>query len=91
MAHRLAPEAEADLDAIWFYVAKETASPETAARLIDTITERFVLLSTHPHIGRSREDLRSGRGSVASTIVKMAVFVPMPSANVRTAAAAKPG
>jgi toxin ParE1/3/4 len=61
MAHRVAPQAEAELDDIWFYVAKESGSIEIADRLIDSITERFYLLACHPHIGRRRdEDLRPG-------------------------------
>jgi hypothetical protein len=43
MAHRLSPEAEADLDDIWFYVARESGSLEIADRLIDSITQRFVM------------------------------------------------
>lgn len=61
MAHRVAPQAEAELDNIWFYVVKESGSVEIADRLIDSITERFYLLALHPHIGRRRdEDLRPG-------------------------------
>jgi toxin ParE1/3/4 len=61
MAHRVAPQAEAELDDIWYYVAKESGSVEIADRLIDSITERFYLLACHPHIGRPRdEDLRPG-------------------------------
>ena len=61
MAHRVAPQAEAELDNIWYYVAKESGSIEIADRLIDSITERFYLLARHPHIGRARdEDLRAG-------------------------------
>ncbi|HZD30413.1 MAG TPA: type II toxin-antitoxin system RelE/ParE family toxin [Candidatus Angelobacter sp.] len=56
MAHRLAPQAEADLDGIWYHVAKESSSLETANRLIDTITNRFVALASFPYLGRSRED-----------------------------------
>jgi toxin ParE1/3/4 len=66
MAHRLSPEAEADLDDIWYYIAKESGSMEIADRLIDSITDRFFLLSGHPHIGRRRdEDLRPGLRSFA--------------------------
>ena len=62
MAHRIAPEAEAELDNIWYYVAKESGSFQIADRLIDTITERFYLLACHPRIGRRRdEDLRPSR------------------------------
>jgi toxin ParE1/3/4 len=61
MAHRVAPEAEAELDNIWDYVAKESGSMEIADRLIDSIAERFYRLACHPHIGRRRdEDLRPG-------------------------------
>jgi toxin ParE1/3/4 len=56
MAHRLAPRAAADLDDIWYYVAKESGSIETANRLIDSITDRFLLLARHPYLGRSRDD-----------------------------------
>lgn len=61
MAHRVAPEAEVELDNIWYYVAKASGSIEAADRVIDTITERFYLLACYPHIGRHREeDLRPG-------------------------------
>jgi plasmid stabilization system protein ParE len=59
MAHRLAPEAKADLVELWFYVASER-SIETADRLVDSITARFLLLSKHPRVGRRRDDLRTG-------------------------------
>ena len=41
MAHRLAPQAESDLDDIWLYVAKESGGMDVANRLIDSITDRF--------------------------------------------------
>jgi toxin ParE1/3/4 len=56
MAHRIAPRAETDLDDIWLYVARESASIEIANRLIDTITDRFFVLGRFPYIGRSREE-----------------------------------
>jgi toxin ParE1/3/4 len=56
MSHRISPQAEADLDAIWLYIAKESASIETADRLIDTITNRFLLLAEHPYLGRARDE-----------------------------------
>jgi toxin ParE1/3/4 len=66
MAHRLALEAEADLDDIWYYTAKESGSIEIADGLIDSITERFYVLSKHPHVGRRRDDdLREGLRSFA--------------------------
>ena len=51
----------AELDNIWYYIARESGSFEIADRLVDSISERFYLLSRHPHIGRRRdEDLRPG-------------------------------
>jgi toxin ParE1/3/4 len=60
MAHRLSPEAEAELDAIWWYLAEQSGSPEIAGSAIASITERFHLLSTYPQLGRRRDDLRPG-------------------------------
>jgi plasmid stabilization system protein ParE len=45
MGFRLSPEAEDELDNIWFYVARESGSVVIAHRLIDAITERFWLLA----------------------------------------------
>jgi toxin ParE1/3/4 len=61
VTHRVAPEAEADLDEIWLYIAQESGSLEIADRLIDSLTERFFLLSRNPYLGRRRdEELRPG-------------------------------
>lgn len=60
MAYRLAPQAEADLEDIAFYIFLESGSLEIADRLIESITERFDLLDTHPGAGRRRDDLRPG-------------------------------
>ena len=54
MAHRLAPQVEFELDDIWYYVARESGSIEIADRLIDSITDRFYLLASHPYVGRLR-------------------------------------
>jgi hypothetical protein len=48
MGFRLLPEAEAELDDIWLYVARESGSIEIANRLIDVITRRFCLLGQNP-------------------------------------------
>jgi toxin ParE1/3/4 len=56
MPHRVAPRAAADLDDIWYYVARESGSVDVANRLIDSITDRFYLLSRHPYLGRPRDD-----------------------------------
>ena len=60
MGHRLAPQAQADIDDIAYYVFVESGSLETADRLVESITTRFGLLGTHPWAGRRRDDLRPG-------------------------------
>ncbi len=61
MGHRRTEEADADLHDIWYYVASRSGSLETADRFIDSITDRFLILASHPNLGRSRdEDLRPG-------------------------------
>ena len=61
MAHLIAPRAEADLDDIWLYVARESGSLDVANRLIDAITGRFWILANFPYAGRPR-DLELGAG-----------------------------
>src|SRR5258708_34590024 len=56
MEDRVAREAEAEIDAIWYYIAKESGSIEIADRMVDSITERFFLLSRSPHVGRRRDE-----------------------------------
>ncbi len=64
MAHRLSPEAEAELDGIWHYIATESGSMDVADRFIDGLTRHFFLLATQPYMGRRRdEDLRPGMRS----------------------------
>jgi len=61
MAHFRSPKADSDLDDIWDYIATNSGSFDIADRLIDSITQRFSLIATHPNIGRARdEDLRAG-------------------------------
>ena len=65
MAHRVAPEADADLDDIWCYIARESSSLEIADRFIDSLADRFYLLSRNPYLGRRRdEELRPGLRSL---------------------------
>ncbi len=54
MEHRVSSRAADDLDNIWYYVAKESRSIDVANRLVDSITDRFFLLSSHPYLGRAR-------------------------------------
>jgi plasmid stabilization system protein ParE len=61
---RVVARAEADLEDIAYYIAKESASLETARRVIESITDRFHLLAANPYAGRARDDdLGPGRRS----------------------------
>ena len=61
MDFRVAPQAESDLDEIWYFLATQSSSIDVADRVVDSITARFVLLARQPYIGRRRdEDLRPG-------------------------------
>src|ERR1700722_6818737 len=61
MAHIRSLQADSDLDSIWYYIASESGRVEIADRLIDSITERFLLLANYPNLGRRRDDdLRPG-------------------------------
>ena len=53
------PEAEAHLLSIYDYVASE-ASPETARRFTDAITDYCAGLTSFPERGHKRDDLRAG-------------------------------
>lgn len=55
MSALLSPRAEADLDDIWLYVARDSGSLEIANHFIDSITSRFILIAEFPNIGRNRE------------------------------------
>jgi toxin ParE1/3/4 len=61
MAHRRTPQADSDLDDIWYYVATKSGSLDIADRFVDSITDRFILLANHPNLGRAPDlDLRPG-------------------------------
>ena|SRR5579864_2629548 len=64
MAFRVSPQVEAELDDIWLYIATESSSVNVADRVVDSITQQFLLLSNHPYLGRRRDDLRAGLRSV---------------------------
>jgi hypothetical protein len=44
MAHRVAPQADTDLDEIWWYVAKQSGSVDIADKVIESLTERSISL-----------------------------------------------
>jgi toxin ParE1/3/4 len=63
---RISPQARAELDAIWLYIARESGSADIATRVTDSITQHFWLLNRYPNIGRRRDDLRSGLRSFSA-------------------------
>jgi len=60
--YSLSPEADADLEEIWCYVAAD--DPAAADRLVDSFVERFTMLADFPDIGRRRDELAPGIRSV---------------------------
>src|SRR5215813_14669771 len=60
MAHRLSPQARAELDDIWDYIARASGDAAVADGVIDSIVDRFYLLGRYPRLGRARDDLRPG-------------------------------
>jgi len=63
---RLSRQASADIRAIWDYLGVAKDDPTAAHRQVETLFERFQLLATHPLMGQSREDLRSGLRAFAA-------------------------
>jgi toxin ParE1/3/4 len=60
MAHRLAPQARAELDDIWDYITRERGNAAVADSVVGSITNRFHLLGQYRRLGRARDDLRPG-------------------------------
>lgn len=56
MKYRVSGNAARDLDEIFLYWANR-ASPETADRVVDKITERFWLFGEHPDAGKDAGDI----------------------------------
>jgi plasmid stabilization system protein ParE len=54
-----APEAEAQLFALYFHIAS-AASPDIAANYTDAIMKQCESLSAFPHRGARRDDIRPG-------------------------------
>ena len=63
---RVSPKARADLDGVWWYIARESGSTDTATRVTDNIAQQFWLLNRYPNLGRRRDDLRPGLRSFAA-------------------------
>jgi toxin ParE1/3/4 len=68
---RISAEASADLDEIWFYIAKDSST--NADRFLDRLLDLTnTLLADHPRAGRAREEFGPGLRSIA--IGKYLVF-----------------
>jgi len=52
------PEAENDLDEIWWHIAQD--SPHNADKFLDRIEERCWALADFPQMGVSRDELKAG-------------------------------
>lgn len=59
----LTPEAEAQLDELYEYIARE-ASLAIATRYIDAVVERIEGLTNFPHRGTPRDDIRAGMRTI---------------------------
>ena len=57
---RVSLSARADLREIWNYIEEGSGSSTVADRFMDSLRDRFRLLSEWPLIGRARNDLRTG-------------------------------
>ena len=57
--YRLNPKAREDLEAIWLYSLSEWGENQME-QYIDTLIEAFVLLTQHPKIGVTCNDIRQG-------------------------------
>jgi toxin ParE1/3/4 len=66
MNYRLSCQAEAQLDDIWLYIARESGSIDTAVRVVQNISDRFWLLAKQARIGHRRPDLSSELRSFAA-------------------------
>lgn len=60
----LRPEAERDLDEIWWYIAQD--SPHNADKLLDEIEETSRKLVRFKNMGRNRDELHPGLQSFPS-------------------------
>ncbi len=54
------PEARDDLAKIWLYIAIAQDNQAVADQLLESINQKFLLLSDSPLMGRERQDLAVG-------------------------------
>jgi len=55
MRLHITPEAYADLDSIYTYIAEEQHQPQNATRVLNRIVATLESIQHHPHIGRATE------------------------------------
>ena len=55
MYYRLLPDAQAELDGIWVYIATVSGSVQIATRHVEKIENCFWLLTGNPKAGRRRD------------------------------------
>ena len=60
--YRLTTQAEADLDSIWYFIARDNIL--AASNLINALIERFPVLAERPMMGRPRPELGPGLRSM---------------------------
>jgi len=58
--YRLSDQAKADLRSIWRYLALSQNAPSAADRQLESLYDKFRLLSSQPLLGQTRDDLRPG-------------------------------
>jgi len=66
VAHQRTPSAEVDLDEIWLHAAKRSGSLQIADRAVESIIDRFPILSRQPKAGRNRPDIGPGVRSLSA-------------------------
>ena len=57
---RVAAPAERDLDEIWYRIATDSGSIDTADNVVDSITRVFPLFAHTPEAGTKREEIDPG-------------------------------
>ena len=82
MAHRVAPQAEADLDEIWLYTAKESGSMDVATRLIDVIHRPFRFSGQLPLCWTSPAMQDFGAGSRSASVGEYVIVYCVDSQDV---------
>lgn len=78
MSCQVTPEARADLEEIWEYIAED--NPPAADHLIEAFYKRFTMIAVHPRIGRDRSSLRPNMRSFTVRRHYVIFYRPLPHA-----------